>query len=108
MVDARSRIVLPDLPANRDRDGGVHEGALLALLDTTGAMAAWATTGPGPYKASTPSLQAGILSPVPAGDLCAFGRLVQRDGDAFWTAVEVADATGARIALGHVLYRIVT
>ena len=112
MADSRSRIVLPDIEANRDRDGdrdgGIHEGALLALLDTTGAMAAWATTGPGPYKASTPSLQAQIVAPPPPGDLCAYGRLVQRDGETFWTAVEVADADARCIARGTVLYRIIT
>jgi uncharacterized protein (TIGR00369 family) len=107
MADARSRIVLPALAANADRDGGVHEGALLALLDTTGAMAAWATTGPGPYKASTPSLQARIFAPPPAGELRAYGRLVQREGEAFWTAVEVAGPDGACVARGDVLYRIV-
>jgi len=108
MAGARSRIVLPDREANRAAAGGVHEGALLALLDTTGAMAAWAETGPGPYKASTPSLQAQLWAPPPPGELRAYGRLLARDGEAFWTAVEVADAAGARVALGHVLYRIVT
>ena len=107
MAESRSRIRLPDLSANRDLGGGIHEGALLALLDTTGAMAAWATTGPGPYKASTPSLQAGILAPPPPGDLLARGRLLQRDAETFWTAVEVAAADGACIARGSVLYRIV-
>jgi len=107
MAGAHSRIVLPELDANRDLAGGVHEGALLALLDTTGAMAAWATTGPGPYKASTPSLQAQILAPPPAGELRAYGRLLQRDGDTFWTGVEVAGPDGARVASGTVLYRIV-
>ena len=107
MADSRSRIRLPALAANRDLAGGVHEGALLALLDTTGAMAAWATTGPGAYKASTPSLQAQILAPLPPGDLCAHGQLLQRDAETFWTAVEVVAADGACVARGSVLYRIV-
>lgn len=108
MRDSRSRIVLPGLPENTDAGGGIHEGALLALLDTTGAMAAWATTGPGRFKASTASLEAQIVAPPPPGDLVAFGRLLQRDGDTFWTAVEVAGAEGQRVAAGSVLYRIVT
>jgi uncharacterized protein (TIGR00369 family) len=58
MTGGTSRITMPATAANADAGGGVHEGALLALLDTTGAMAAWAETGPGPYKASTPALQA--------------------------------------------------
>ena len=108
MMDARSRLVLPGAPENTDGAGGIHPGALLALLDTTGAMAAWATTGPGPFKASTPSLQARVLAPPPPGDLVAHGRLVARDGDLFWTQVDVAASDGGRVAEGSVLYRIVT
>jgi acyl-coenzyme A thioesterase PaaI-like protein len=109
MTDAHSRIVMPWSDANGDASGGVHEGAVLALLDTTGAMAAWAETGPGPYKASTPALQAQILAPPRKQDLVAYGRMVQRDGDAFWSDVEVAGSAGGQVvARGTVLYRIVT
>ena len=116
MTGAHSRIVMPWKPENADAAAGVHEGvhegAVLALLDTTGAMAAWAETGPGAFKASTPALQAQLLVPPeqqPEQDLVAYGRLVLRDGDGFWSDVEVAGATGGRvIARGTVLYRIVT
>jgi uncharacterized protein (TIGR00369 family) len=109
MVDAHSRVVLPLADGNRDLDGGVHEGAVLALLDTTGAMAAWAVTGAGPYKASTPALQAQILAPPPAEDLVAYGRSVHHDAEAHWCDVEIAGAASRRIcARGTVLYRIVT
>jgi uncharacterized protein (TIGR00369 family) len=109
MAGGRSRVVMPISEANRDGSGGHHEGAVLALLDTTGAMASWAETGPGPFKASTPALQAQILAPAPDADLVAYGRLVQRDADAFWADVEVADAARGRVcARGTVLYRIVT
>jgi len=109
MQVGRSRVVLPAREANADAAGGVHEGAVLALLDTTGAMAAWAETGPGPYKASTPSLQAQILAPAPAEDLVAYGRVVQRDGALFWADAEVAVRRDGRVvARGTVIYRIVT
>ena len=109
MAGARSRVVMPIGDGNRDAGGGHHEGAVLALLDTTGAMASWAETGPGPYKASTPALQAQLLAPPPDADLVAFGRLVHRDADAFWADVEVTDANARRLfARGTVLYRIVT
>jgi uncharacterized protein (TIGR00369 family) len=108
MTGAHSRIVLPLADANADAAGGVHEGAVLALLDTTGAMAAWAVTGPGPYKASTPTLQAQFLAPPPAEELVAYGRSVHRDGEAHWCDVEVAGAASRRVvARGTVLYRIV-
>jgi uncharacterized protein (TIGR00369 family) len=108
MTGGRSRIRLPWRAANADADGCSHEGAVLALLDTTGAMAAWAVTGPGPFKASTPALQARILAPAPPQELVAFGRCGQRDGEAFVSDVEVAaSATGRVCARGTVLYRIV-
>jgi uncharacterized protein (TIGR00369 family) len=106
MAGGRSRIALPGIEANADAGGGLHEGAVLALVDTTGAMAAWALVGPGPYKASTPALQAQILAPPPAGDMIACGHVVHRDGDAFWSDVEVAGG-GRVVARGTVLYRIV-
>jgi uncharacterized protein (TIGR00369 family) len=108
MVGGTSRLVMPLRDDNLDASGSVHEGAVLALLDTTGAMASWAETGPGAFKASTPSLQAQILAPPPDEDLVAYGRVVQRDGDAFWSDVEVAVAADDRVvARGTVMYRIV-
>lgn len=108
MKGGRARTVMPLRDANADGDGGVHEGAVLALLDTTGAMAAWSVDGPGPYKASTPTLQAQVLTPPPAADLVAHGWTRFRDGDAYWADVEVADAaSGAVCARGTVQYRIV-
>jgi uncharacterized protein (TIGR00369 family) len=108
MVDCHSRITMPCSEANADVSGGVHEGALLALLDTTGAMAAWATSGPGPYKASTVALQGKIFGEVPKEDLVGYGRTVQRDGDLYWADVEIAGASEGRvISRGTVIYRIV-
>jgi uncharacterized protein (TIGR00369 family) len=112
MRNGRSRLRMPWREANGaggERGSGTHEGAALALLDTAGAMAAWAVTGPGPWKASTPAIQAQVLAPPPAADLVAFGRVVERDDEMFWSDVEVADAASLRVcARGVVLYRIVT
>jgi uncharacterized protein (TIGR00369 family) len=109
MTGGHSRLVMPFSEANADASGGVHEGALLALLDTTGAMASWAESGPGRYLASTPSMQAQILGPAPMEDLVAYGRTTQRDGDIFWADVEVAGRSDAAvIAKGTVIYRIIT
>ncbi len=109
MAGSRSRIRMPLGDANADLDGAVHEGAVLALLDTTGAMAAWAATGPGRFKASTAALQARIFGVVPPGELTGYGAVVQRDGDLFWADVEVvATDTAAVHARGTVTYRIVT
>ncbi len=109
MTGGRSRLVMPFRSENADASGGVHEGALLALLDTTGAMASWAETGPGRFKASTPAMQAQILAPTPKLDLVAYGRMRQRDGELFFSDAEIASpADGRVIARATVIYRIVT
>lgn len=109
MTGGTSRLVMPQRDANGDAAGGTHEGAVLALLDTAGAMASWAEAGHGPYKASTPALQAQLTGVPPAGDLVAYGRCVQRDHEIFFSQVDVATA-GARalVARGTVIYRILT
>ena len=109
MTGGTSRIVMPYHDANGDAGGGTHEGAVLALLDTTGAMASWAETGPGRFKASTPSMQARIHSAPIREDLVGYGKMVQRDNEIFWSDVEVATVGDGRVvARGTVIYRIVT
>ncbi len=90
MAGGRSRLVMPWRDDNADEAGRLHEGAVLALLDTTGAMAAWAETGPGRYKASTPSMQAQLLGALPREDLVGYGRVVQSDRELFFSEVELA------------------
>ena len=109
MTGGTSRLVMPWQDGNADLAGGVHEGAVLALLDTTGAMASWAETGPGRYKASTPSIQVQVLAPPPKADLVAYGSCRQRDRELLWSDVEVADASDGRVCVrGTVIYRILT
>jgi len=109
MEGGRSRICLPWKETNADVDGGVHEGAVLALLDTTGAMAAWAETGPGPYKASTPGIQARFLAAADRSDLVAYGHVRHRDRELLFSEVEIARASDRRlVSHGTVNYRIVT
>jgi acyl-coenzyme A thioesterase 13 len=108
MAGGRSRIVMPWRDSNADAAGGVHEGALLALLDTTGAMAGWAKTGPGRFKASTPGVQARILAPPGRADLVAYGHVRHQDREHLFSEVEVAERPGDRVvAHGSVNYRIV-
>jgi len=109
MTGGTSRLVMPWRDTNADRDGNVHEGAVLALLDTAGAMASWAETGHGRYKASTPAIQAQILAPAGQGELVAYGRCVLRDRELLWSDVDVVRRDDARVcARGTVLYRILT
>lgn len=109
MADGRSRIVMPATAAGADAGGGVAEGAVLALLDTTGSMAAWARTGPGRFKASTTGLQARILEPLGTADLVGFGQVLHHDRELLLCNVEIARREDRRlVAEGTVNYRIVT
>ena len=108
MQDGRSRLVMPRGATNGGGEGKIHEGALFALLDTTGAMAAWSVTGSGPYKASTAAIQGQVLGSVEAEELVGDGIVVHRDGGLFWSDVEVADTAGRLQARGTVVYRILT
>lgn len=107
MRDGQVRLLMPWRDGNADQAGGVHEGAVLALLDTAGAMCSWSITGLGKFKASTPSIQAQILTPPPRADLVAYGDIGYRDNELYWNDVQVADAgSGRLVARGTVLYRI--
>jgi uncharacterized protein (TIGR00369 family) len=109
MAEGRSRLVMPLAVGNADLDGSFHEGAVLALIDTTGAMAAWAVTGPGPFRASTVAIHSCMLDAAYADPLTGRGHVVHRAGELFWAEVEVADAATARMyATGTVVYRIAT
>jgi len=107
MRDGRVRLMMPWQDSNGDQGGGVHEGAALALLDTAGAMCSWSITGLGKFKASTPSIQAQVLTPPPKAKLVAYGDIGYRDNEMYWNNIEVADAATRRlVARGTVLYRI--
>lgn len=107
MSGETSRLVMPWRDSNAAADGGVDEGAVLALLDTAGAMASWAVNGVGRFRAGTPGMQARLFAPPPRADLVAYGHCTQRDSELFWSDVEVACADDGRvIARGTVVYRI--
>lgn len=111
MAGGTSRIAMPKKHSNAGPDGEIHEGAIMALIDTTGAMAAWAKTGPGRFKASTPVLQARIFDAEPRGDLVGHGRVVHQDREMLFCDVEIRSADEGRsqlVADGKVNYRIVT
>lgn len=110
MAGGEARLVMPWKESHGDNvNGGTHEGAALALLDTAGAMAGWSVTGMGAYKASTPSMQAQVLAIPPAQDLVAYAKVAYQDDEIFYSDVEVAGVKDQRVcARGTILYRIVT
>jgi uncharacterized protein (TIGR00369 family) len=107
MGEGASRLRLPWRPELGD-GSGFHEGALLALIDVSGAMSSHAAHGGVSRSPATISLQAQIVAPdLPPTDLFALGRCAQRDDDIFWNDVQVArDSTRELLARGGVVYRI--
>ncbi len=107
--DGRATTRLPYQAENADAQGAVHEGALAALVDTTGALAAWSAVGPvAGAKASTVGLHVTYHAPAAGEEVVASARTLTRRNEVFLNAVTVAGATSGRlVATGTVTYRIV-
>jgi uncharacterized protein (TIGR00369 family) len=100
---------LPWTDANADHDGAVHEGALAALADTTGAIASWSLVPLDPRnKASTPVVQAAFHGAMRGEAVVARAQTVARRDEIFTNAVTVvAETSGTVVATATVTYRIV-
>lgn len=109
MRDGRARVEMPWKPDNADDRGGVHEGAIAALLDTAGAMASWSLVGLDfRLKASTVGIHVSFHADTGEDGLVAQARTLRRANESFQSAVTVSGATSGRtIATGSVTYRIV-
>lgn len=110
MHGGRAIVEMPCTPANADGGGSVHEGAIAALLDTAGAMAAWSVTGVDlRYKASTPGIHVSFHAPASGEPVAAHARTLGRANESFLNAVTVyGRSSGRAIATGSVTYRIVS
>jgi uncharacterized protein (TIGR00369 family) len=108
MAGGAAMVEMPLQEGNADEGGTVHEGALAALLDTTGAMASWSLVGLDfRYKASTVGIHVSFQAPA-EGDVVAYGRTLRRADESFLNAVTVRERGTERvIATGSVTYRIV-
>jgi len=93
----------------RDVDGAIHEGALAALIDSTGALAAWSVVGLDMrFKASTVGIHVNYHHRVPGAAVVAQARTLRRNNEIFLNEVAVtARDDGTRLATGSVTYRIV-
>jgi uncharacterized protein (TIGR00369 family) len=101
-------LAMPFATDNADADGAVHEGALAALIDSTGALASWSIVGLDMrFKASTVGIHVNYHAPA-GGDVAAHARTLRRNNEIFLNQVTVADRrSGALVASGTVTYRIV-
>lgn len=87
----------------------LHGGAISALIDTTGAMAAWtsAEIATPKYFGSTVGINVNYLSGAIGEDIIAEGRILKRGKEIIYTDVRVTNEQGKLLAQGSVTYRIV-
>jgi len=109
MADGTATIRMPFRDDNADGDGAVHEGALAALLDTTGAMASWSIVSLDfRHKASTVGIHLNYPGRAVGEEVSGYGRTVRRDDEIFLNTVTVVGrSSGQVVATGSVTYRIV-
>jgi uncharacterized protein (TIGR00369 family) len=108
MAGGSAVVEMPYHDGNATDGGAVHEGALAALLDTTGAMASWALVGLDfRYKASTVGIHVSFHA-ASRTDVIARGQTLRRADESFLNTVTVSERGSERvIATGSVTYRIV-
>ncbi len=109
MHDGHAVVGMPWTP-DKTADGmAIHEGALAALLDTTGAMASWSVVGLDlRYKASTIGIHVSFHTPTAREDVVAEAHTWRRNDEIFLNQVTVCGAdSGGVLATGSVTYRIV-
>ena len=109
MADGTATIRMPFRDDNADGEGAVHEGALAALLDTTGAMASWSIVGLDlRHKASTVGIHLSYPGRAVREEVSGYGRTLRRDNEIFLNTVTVVGrSSGQIVATGSVTYRIV-
>jgi uncharacterized protein (TIGR00369 family) len=109
MHEGTARVRMPFLEPNGTAGGAVHEGALIALIDTSGAMASWSITGLDfSFKASTVAVHANFADEAVREDVVALARTLRRKEEIFWNEVTVIGASSKKlVAHGDVVYRIV-
>ncbi len=109
MAGGEAVLRMPFSDTFSDGNGAMHEGALAALLDTAGSMAAWSITGLDfTYKASTVGIHVNYHAPLRADEAVAHARTLRRNNEIFLNQVTIsARASRQVVATGSVTYRIV-
>ena len=104
-----ARLSMPCAADRRDGDGALHEGALAALIDSSGALSAWSIVGLDMrFKASTVGIHVSYHARRAGEAAVAHARTLRRNDEIFLNQVTVVGRdSGAVLALGEVTYRIV-
>jgi uncharacterized protein (TIGR00369 family) len=109
MNNGHAVLRMPFTSDKADHGEVMHEGALAALVDTSGAMASWSVTGLDlRYKASTVGIHVNYHGPARREDVVAEARTWRRNDEIFLNQVTVSARSSRRVvATGSVTYRIV-
>lgn len=100
-------LTMPYTSDKADAGGAIHEGALAALIDTTGALASWSLTGLDMrFRASTVGIHVNYHAAPAGADVAAQARTLRRNNEIFLNQVTVGGG-GTTVATGSVTYRIV-
>jgi uncharacterized protein (TIGR00369 family) len=85
----------------------VHGGAIMALLDTAAALAAWSAHDPARgVRWGTVNVSVSFLASAQGRDLTARARVTRRGRSICFCRVEVADSDSAPVAEALVSYRL--
>ncbi|HUO05044.1 MAG TPA: PaaI family thioesterase [Candidatus Binataceae bacterium] len=104
----RARLRLPYRADLADSAGSMHEGALGALIDTAGAMAAWSLVKAQPgMRVSTISIDVNFFASAPEKGVAAYSYNYARRKEVYFNRVDVIADDGTIVASGSVIYRIV-
>ncbi|HWL88936.1 MAG TPA: hotdog fold thioesterase [Polyangiaceae bacterium] len=100
-------MIMAPIEENLDRDGTIHEGAALTLIDAAGANGPWTIVAPSEGAGgATIALHAQILCRLPARGLLAHARVRAYDARVHTCDVQIFDAENRQLhALGTVIYR---
>ncbi len=104
-----ARLSMPCSADKRDGAGAVHAGALVALIDSSAALAAWSVVGLDMrFKASTVGIHTTFHASAAGEDVVAHARTLRRNNEIFLNEVTVvARDSQVVVAVGAVTYRIV-
>lgn len=107
--NGESVLAMPLRAELADGSGAMHEGALAALIDSTGALASWSLTGlEMRFKASTVGIHVNYHAAAHGTDVVAHARTLRRNNEIFLNQVAVSGRAGGDVvAAGTVTYRIV-
>ncbi len=104
----RTRLTMPCAPHLAAPDGGIAEGPLLALADTTGGLAAMAVFD-GARQVATATLQMSALAPMPPGtDVLASAVVVSHDAHSVLVDVDLLAGGEDGIRVRQARVRLVT